>query len=93
MNDKKISDSERKRLINLRKEVESKVLEYGRQTYFINQIEETLSQEKEKAKELKSEISDIKDQKQSFAQKLYKKYGDVAIDIDSGDIISPEDAS
>ncbi len=89
MSSKKLSKSERSRLESLQNKLNQKVLEYGRQKYIIEDIRDQLEEEIEVAGEIKDEISDIQEDYDSYVQDLYQKYGDVAIDINSGDIMSP----
>jgi len=89
MSSKKLSKSERSRLESLQNKLNQKVLEYGRQKYIIEDIRDQLEEEIEAAGEIKDEISDIQEDYDSYVQDLYQKYGDVAIDINSGDIMSP----
>lgn len=83
----KLTESERKKLDNLQSSLNDKIFSYGRQEYVVNQIQEQLSEEKQAAKEIRSEIADLEDDYDSFVRSLYQKYGDVAIDLDTGDIL------
>lgn len=90
MSDKKISNSEKSRLENLQMSLNDEILAYGRQKYIVEDIKDRLEEEKKKAKEIKQNISDAQSEYNSYVQDLYQKYGDVAIDLDSGDILPPE---
>lgn len=83
----KLSESERKRLDNLQSSVNERVLDYGRQRYIIDQIEERLENEKEAAEEIREDITELQQEYDDFVQELYKRYGDVAVDLDTGDIL------
>lgn len=83
----KLSESERKRLDNLQSSVNERVLDYGRQRYIIDQIEDRLENERETAEEIKNEITELQQEYDDFVQELYKRYGDVAVDLDTGDIL------
>jgi predicted transcriptional regulator len=83
----KLSESERKRLDNLQSSVNERVLDYGRQRYIIDQIENRLESEKEAAEEIREDITELQKEYDDFVQELYKRYGDVAVDLDTGDIL------
>jgi predicted transcriptional regulator len=83
----KLSESERKRLDNLQSSVNERVLDYGRQRYIIDQIENRLENEKEAAEEIREDITELQKEYDDFVQELYKRYGDVAVDLDTGDIL------
>ena len=83
----KLTESERKRLDNLQSSVNERVLDYGRQRYIIDQIEERLENEKEAAEEIREDITELQREYDDFVQELYKRYGDVAVDLDTGDIL------
>lgn len=87
---RKLSESERQELEKLQTQLNDTVLEYGRQEYVVEQIKKELEREKEAAEELKREITENQDDYESYVQELYKKYGDVAIDLNSGNILDPE---
>jgi len=87
----KLSESERKQLENLQTELNDKVLEYGRQEYIVKQIEKELEEERQLAEELTEDITELQEKYESYVQDLYNKYGDVAIDLDSGDILDPRE--
>lgn len=87
MPNQQLSESERKRLDDLQASVNDKILQYGRQQYIIDQIEDRLEEEKEAAKQIRQEIGEVRENYDSFVQELYKKYGDVAVDLDTGDIL------
>lgn len=84
----KLTESERKRLDNLQVAVNDKVAAYGRQKYIVEQIKNQLEEEKEEAKELKKELSELEEDYDNFVGQLYQKYGDVTIDLDTGNIAS-----
>lgn len=86
----KVNNSERERLDELQKKVNDKVLAYGRQQYIVEDLREQLEAEKEQAEEMREEISELQEDYESYVQKLYQKYGDVVIDLDTGDIIEQE---
>ena len=83
----KLSESERKRLDNLQSSVNERVLDYGRQRYIIDQIENRLENEKGAAEEIREDITELQKEYDDFVQELYKRYGDVAVDLDTGDIL------
>lgn len=91
MSNKKLSKSERSHLENLQNKLNEKVLAYGRQKYIIEDIRDQLEEEIETAEEIKEDISGIQEDYDSYVQDLYQKYGDVAIDINSGDIMNPDE--
>lgn len=91
MSDKKISSSERTRLENLQMDLNDQILKYGRQKYIIEDIKDQLEEEKQEAKQIKQNISAAQTEYNSYVQDLYQKYGDVAIDLDNGDILPPEE--
>lgn len=91
MAESQVSESERKQLENLQTELNDKVLKYGRQEYIIKQIEKELEEERSEAKQLTEEISELQKKYETYVQDLYKKYGDVAINLDSGDILDPHE--
>lgn len=91
MSNKKLSKSERSHLENLQNKLNEKVLAYGRQKYIIEDIRDQLEEEIETAEEIKKDISGIQEDYDSYVQDLYQKYGDVAIDINSGDIMNPDE--
>lgn len=86
----KIKQAERERLDQLKSQVNSKVLAYGRQKYVVRQLKEELERERREAKEIENEIDDLKREYDNFVQKLYQKYGDVAVDLDTGDIVEQQ---
>lgn len=90
MSNKKISQSEKSHLESLQAELNDSILSYGQQKYIVEDIKDQLDQEKEKAKEIKQNISELQEKYDSYVQDLYQKYGDVAIDLDSGDILNPD---
>jgi EAL domain-containing protein (putative c-di-GMP-specific phosphodiesterase class I) len=89
--EKKLNESERKQLEKLQTKLNDKVLEYGRQEYIVEQIKEELERERQAASELRNEITEKQDDYESYVQELYKKYGDVAIDLNSGNILDPDE--
>lgn len=86
----KIQQAERDRLDQLKSQVNSKVLAYGRQKYVVKQLEDELEREREEAREIEEEIDELKTEYDNFVQKLYQRYGDVAIDLDTGDIVDQQ---
>jgi len=88
----KISDSEKERLDKLQQQVNEKVLAYGRQQYIVEQIKEQLNEEEQAADEMKEEIRELQNEYDDFVRQLYQKYGDVAVDLDSGDIVGRRDS-
>lgn len=82
-----LSESERKRLENLQTAVNEKTLEYGRQKYIIEEIKQELENEKKNADELRQQVRKLEQDYDDFVQELYRKYGDVAIDLDTGEIV------
>jgi predicted transcriptional regulator len=85
-----IKQAEKEQLDRLRSQVNTKVMQYGQQSYIVDQIERELESERERAEELRDEIDEVKSKYDEFVQKLYQKYGDVAVDLDTGDIVSPQ---
>lgn len=92
MSNQKITQSEKQRLDNLQTEIDTKVLSYGRQKYIVEDLKNQLEKEKQAAKEIREEIDEAQNSYESYVQELYQKYGDVAIDLDSGDIFDPDEA-
>ena len=86
----KIQQAERDRLDQLKSQVNSKVLAYGRQKYVVKQLEDELERERQEAREIEEEIDELKTEYDNFVQKLYQRYGDVAIDLDTGDIVDQQ---
>ena len=82
-----LSESERERLDQLQRDVNDKVLAYGRQKYIIEQLRDQLEDEENMAEEIRREVSELQDEYESFVQDLYQRYGDVAVDLDTGDIV------
>lgn len=82
-----LSESERERLDQLQRNVNDKVLAYGRQKYIVEQLKDQLEEEETKAEEIRQEVTGLQDEYESFVQDLYQKYGDVAVDLDTGDIV------
>ena len=83
----KLTESERKRLDGLQRELNDSILAYGRQQYIVKQLEDQLTEEREVAEELREEVTELENKYDAFVKDLYQKYGDVAIDLDTGDII------
>ena len=82
-----LSESERERLDQLQRDVNDKVLAYGRQKYIIEQLKDQLEEEKNRSEEIRKEVGELQDEYESFVQDLYQRYGDVAVDLDTGDIV------
>lgn len=82
-----LSESERKRLENLQTAVNEKTLEYGRQKYIIEELKQELENEKKNADEIRQQVKELEQDYDDFVQELYRKYGDVAIDLDTGEIV------
>jgi len=89
-NNKKINQSEKSHLEDLQAELNDSILSYGQQKYIVEDIKDQLDKEKQKAVEIKQNISELQEKYDSYVQDLYQKYGDVAIDLDSGDILDPD---
>lgn len=87
---KKINQSEKSHLEDLQAELNDSILSYGQQKYIVEDIKDRLDEEKQKAVEIKQNISELQEKYDSYVQDLYQKYGDVAIDLDSGDILDPD---
>lgn len=83
----KLTNSERERLDDLRTSLNNKVMSYGRQKYIVEQIEDQLENERQDANKISEEISEIEEEYDNFVRNLYEKYGDVAIDLDTGEIV------
>lgn len=90
MAQQQLSESERQRLDQLQQNVNSKVLAYGRQQYIVEQLKDQLEEEKQRAEELRDEVAELQGEYESFVQELYQRYGDVAVDLDTGDIVGRE---
>lgn len=82
-----LSESERERLDQLQRDVNDKVLAYGRQKYIVEQLRDQLEEEKNRSEEIQKEVGELQDEYESFVQDLYQRYGDVAVDLDTGDIV------
>lgn len=82
-----LSESERDRLDQLQRDVNDKVLAYGRQKYIVEQLKNQLEEEKNRSEEIRKEVGELQDEYESFVQDLYQRYGDVAVDLDTGDIV------
>ncbi len=82
-----LSESERERLDQLQRDVNDKVLAYGRQKYIVEQLKDQLEEEKNRSEEIRKEVGELQDEYESFVQDLYQRYGDVAVDLDTGDIV------
>ena len=82
-----LSESERERLDQLQRNVNDKVLAYGRQKYIVEQLRDQLEEEKNRSEEIRKEVGELQDEYESFVQDLYQRYGDVAVDLDTGDIV------
>lgn len=89
-NNKKINQSEKSHLKDLQAELNDSILSYGQQKYIVEDIKDQLDKEKQKAVEIKQNISELQEKYDSYVQDLYQKYGDVAIDLDSGNILDPD---
>jgi chromosome segregation ATPase len=89
-NNKKINQSEKSHLEDLQAELNDNILSYGQQKYIVEDIKDQLDKEKQKAVEIKQNISELQEKYDSYVQDLYQKYGDVAIDLDSGNILDPD---
>ncbi len=89
-NNKKINQSEKSHLEDLQAELNDSILSYGQQKYIVEDIKDQLDKEKQKAVEIKQNISELQEKYDSYVQDLYQKYGDVAIDLDSGNILDPD---
>lgn len=86
----KINTSEKEHLEKLQRKLNNQILSYGQQKYIVEDVKERLDEERVRAEEIKQNISEIKEDYDSYIQDLYQKYGDVAIDLDSGDILDPQ---
>jgi len=82
-----LTESERDRLDQLQRNVNDEVLAYGRQKYIVEQLKDQLEEEKLRAEEIRQEVGELQDEYESFVQDLYQRYGDVAVDLDTGDIV------
>lgn len=82
-----LTESERERLDQLQRNVNDEVLAYGRQKYIVEQLKDQLEEEELRAEEIRQEVGELQDEYESFVQDLYQKYGDVAVDLDTGDIV------
>jgi len=82
-----LTESERERLDQLQRNVNDEVLAYGRQKYIVEQLKDQLEEEEVRAEEIRQEVGELQDEYESFVQDLYQKYGDVAVDLDTGDIV------
>jgi archaellum component FlaC len=82
-----LTESERERLDQLQRNVNDEVLAYGRQKYIVEQLKDQLEEEKLRAEEIRQEVGELQDEYESFVQDLYQRYGDVAVDLDTGDIV------
>ena len=86
-----LTDNEKKRLNNLQEQIYDLTFEYGRQDFYIRALEEELEEEKSKKREIRQELEDVKSDHDDFMREIYKKYGDVGVDPESGKILSPEE--
>jgi len=91
MPDDELTDSEKKRLNDLQDQIYDLTFEYGRQNFYISALEDELENEKEEREDIKQELETVKSEHDDFMREIYKKYGDVGIDPESGKILSPEE--
>jgi septal ring factor EnvC (AmiA/AmiB activator) len=90
MPNQKLSEAEREQLDNLRSQLNEKVMLYGQQSYVVEQVKKQLESEKDAKEEIENELSEAKAKYSEFVQKLYQKYGDVAVDLDTGDVMDAQ---
>lgn len=81
----KLTDEELEKIQDLQDRIYNKTFDFGRQKYIISEMEKQLEEEKKAAKEIEEDIQDLKEEHDRFANSLYKKYGDIAIDTETGE--------
>lgn len=86
-----LTDSERRRLNDLQDQIYDLTFEYGRQNFYIDALKDEIDEEKENREEIKQELREVKSKHDDFMREIYKKYGDVGIDPESGKILPPEE--
>jgi len=86
-----LTDSEKKRLNNLQDQIFDLTFEYGRQNFYIDALKQELEDEKNDREEIRQELEEVKSEHDDFMREIYRKYGDVGVDPESGEILSPEE--
>jgi len=81
----KLTQKEHNRIKELQQQIHDKTFDYGRQRYIIREMKRQIEEEEKAAESLEQDIEELKEEHDRFANRLYKKYGDVSIDLETGE--------